>query len=80
MVDTRERLIGCFGSVFPNLSSDEILLASNASVASWDSLATITLVSVIEEEFGVSIEPDEYELLISFEMILDCLNNKTTNA
>jgi acyl carrier protein len=75
-----ERLQKCFGVVFPNLGPDEILRASSASVATWDSLATVTLVSVIEEEFGVTISPDEYEYMISFDLVSQCLESKTVNA
>jgi acyl carrier protein len=69
MSNEEERLTECFRSVFPDLSSDEILRASSASVATWDSLATVTLVSLIEEEFGVTISPAR-----------ECLKSKTVNA
>lgn len=80
MSDTEERLINCFSIVFPNLSPDELRRASNTSVATWDSLATVTLVSVIEEEFGVPIMPEEYEYMISFELVRECLKEKAANA
>jgi acyl carrier protein len=75
-----ERLQKCFAAVFPNLSDDEILRASSASIAAWDSLATVTLVSVIEEEFGITIAPEEYEEMISFDLVSQCLESKTINA
>lgn len=75
-----ERLQKCFAAVFPGLSSDEILRASSASIATWDSLATVTLVSVIEEEFGITIAPEEYEYMISFDLVSECLESKTVNA
>jgi len=80
MSNVEERLQGCFSAVFTNLSSDEILQCSNASVATWDSLATVTLVSLIEEEFGVTIAPEEYEYMVSFDLVTQCLKNKTVNA
>lgn len=80
MSNEEERLTECFRSVFPDLSSDEIPRASSASVATWDSLATVTLVSLIEEEFGVTISPDEYEYLVSFDLARECLKSKTVNA
>ena len=80
MSNEEERLKECFRSVFPNLSDDEILRASSASIATWDSLATVTLVSLIEEEFGVTIAPDEYEYLVSFDLARECLKSKTVNA
>lgn len=80
MPNQDERLQECFSNVFPNLSSEEILRASSASVATWDSLATVTLVSLIEEEFGVTISPDEYEYIVSFDLAMECLKSKTVNA
>ena len=80
MPSTDERLINCFSSVFPQLSPSEIPLASNTSVANWDSLATVTLISVIEEEFGVSFTIDDYDYVVSFELVRECLEGKTANA
>lgn len=75
-----ERLINCFNTVFPSLSVDEVVRASNASVANWDSLATVTLVSLIEEEFAVTIRPEDVEQFISFALVRECLKEKTANA
>lgn len=80
MSNMEERLQKCFSVVFPDLSGDEILRCSSASVATWDSLATVTLVSVIEEEFATTIAPDDYEYMISFELVSQCLESKTVNA
>jgi acyl carrier protein len=41
------------------------------SVAAWDSVAAITLVSVIEEEFGILMDLDRLADLDSFEQVLD---------
>ncbi len=38
-------------------------------------MASITLVSVIEEELGTEIDPDDLEQLVSFELVLDYLQN-----
>jgi acyl carrier protein len=76
MDDIRQRLIGCFSTVFPELAEKEIPLGSMASVGSWDSLATITLVTVIEEEFSVQIPPEDLAQFVSFELILDYLSGQ----
>jgi acyl carrier protein len=73
MADLEARLVNCFAVVFPELERQEIPSAATASLASWDSLAGITLISVIEEEFGIGISPDDVVDLVSFEMILDYL-------
>jgi acyl carrier protein len=66
MDDVRARLSKCFLVVFPKLKPEEVPSASNQTLASWDSLATVTLVNVIEEEFGVQIDPDDFGKLLSF--------------
>ncbi len=76
MDNSRERLTSCFSTVFPDLAPDEIPLASMASVGKWDSLATITLLTVIEEEFDLQIPPEDLEQLVSFDLILDYLERQ----
>ena len=66
MHDQESRLIRCFASVFPGLTEDEIRNCSAESIGMWDSLSSVTLAAVIEEEFGVSIDPDELAQLNSF--------------
>jgi acyl carrier protein len=76
MSDVRARLVKCFAAVFAELSEDEVALASPVTVGSWDSVASITLLSVIEEEFAIQIDPDDLEHLVSFELVLDYLQNE----
>jgi acyl carrier protein len=66
MSDQRNRLIRCFAAVFPTLTSQEILVTSVGSVGVWDSLATVKLVAVIEEEFNVQIDLSDPSRLDSF--------------
>ncbi len=73
MDDLRERLIKCFAAVFPDLKPEQIPQASQSWVPEWDSIATVTLLSVLEEEFGVSFDLEELEHLTDFESILDKL-------
>ncbi len=67
----RADLLKCFESVFPTLSEAEIEAATQVSVAEWDSVATITLVNVIEEELGVTMDFDRLGDLDSFEKVLE---------
>ena len=69
--------MNCFAAVFADLNNNEIQRASHTSVAKWDSLATVTLVSVIEEEFNVSVPPEDFEYFISFYLLLDFLKRRT---
>ncbi|CAN5283895.1 MAG: acyl carrier protein [Pyrinomonadaceae bacterium] len=78
--DTRSRLIKCFAVVFPELSEEEIPRASATSVESWDSVASVTLMSVIDEEFGIELDADSLEHLVSFEQMLDYLQRVQLTA
>jgi acyl carrier protein len=59
--------------VFPDLRAEEIPRASTASLAAWDSMAHITLLSSIAEEFGKSFELEDFEELVSYALIVDRL-------
>ncbi len=73
MDEVESRLVNCFATAFPELEPPEIPSVSMGSLASWDSLAGITLLSLIEEEFSISISPDDAASLVSFELIVDYL-------
>ena len=77
MAELENRLVNCFATVFPELDRQAIPSVAIGSLASWDSLAGITLISVVEEEFGVSISPDDMADLISFELVLDYLRRSS---
>jgi acyl carrier protein len=62
-----DRLIRCFASVFPTLTTDEIRKVSTDSTGIWDSLASVTLAAVIQEEFNVEIESVDLAKVHSFE-------------
>lgn len=48
-----DRLARCFQEVFPLLTRNQTLTASQSNTNTWDSLRAVTLIAVIEEEFGV---------------------------
>ena len=73
MDEQRARLIRCFTAVFPDVPPAEIPVATPERVAAWDSVANVTLLAVVEEEFGVTIDVDDLEHLTSFEALLDYL-------
>ena len=47
--------------------------ATQSTVEGWDSIAAITLVNVIEEEFGIQMDMDALADLDSFERIHEYL-------
>lgn len=61
------RLLRCFASVFPELSPEEIRIVSSQSTGHWDSLSTVMLTAVVQEEFNIEIEPEVVPELDSFE-------------
>ena len=77
MSDTtvRQRLLECFRAVFPN-TSDEALAASSAdTTSSWDSVIQVTLISIVEEDFGIRLPEEQYGELTSFASLLAFLEN-----
>ena len=77
MNNISSRVVNCFANVFPDIQPEEIPRASTASLAAWDSVAHITLLSAISEEFGVELEPEDFEELISYALIVDHLETRT---
>ncbi len=67
MPEQEDRLIRCFASIFPELTREEILHVSTESAGTWDSLSTVTLAAVIQQEFDVEIDSDVLSSLESFE-------------
>jgi acyl carrier protein len=78
MSEQEDRLIRCFASVFPELSPEEIRTINSESTGNWDSLSTVTLAAVVQEEFNVEIEPDVLPELTSFEAFQEYLQRIQT--
>jgi len=73
MPDAETRLVCCFQAVFPHLSAADIRLASQDTLEQWDSVAAITLVNVVEEEFNTQIDFDRLPDLDTFTKVLEYL-------
>jgi acyl carrier protein len=75
----REKLTKCFRAVFPGLPEAEISKARVDTVASWDSVAGITLLNLVAEEFQREVDFEELAELDSFEALVKYLspNGKT---
>jgi acyl carrier protein len=72
-VSVEDRLAACFTAVFPELDPSEVATASTETVEPWDSLASLTLVAVIEEEFEVAIDDLDLSELGSYAAFRDYL-------
>lgn len=73
MDDLEDKLRRCFGAVFPNLSGPEMEAASPETIPSWDSLTTVTLGALVEESFGLEIDPIDLPDLASYAAVVSYL-------
>ena len=71
-----ERLKRIFVTIFPHLSPNKIETADVETVETWDSVAAITLINLLEEEFGIEIDLDRASELRSFSEILGYLKER----
>lgn len=80
MSEVEDRLTKCFQTVFPDLPEAEIRKARQESITAWDSVAGITLLNVIEEEFQIQVDLELLAELDSFEHICDYLTRLVNAA
>ena len=66
MNNFHSRLATCFFALFPDLDSAELEEASVETVPTWDSVASATLMSLIEEEFEIELDIEQIGMLNSF--------------
>lgn len=75
-----QRLEKIFATVFPDLPAQRIKSASQDSVETWDSVAAITLMNLIEEDFEIEMDFDDVAELTSFSKIHDYLKGRLSHA
>jgi acyl carrier protein len=78
--DIAARLETCFAAVFPDLQPEQLRAAQAERVAAWDSMATVTLMAVINEEFGTDLDLDQMEPLGSFDALRSELEIRFANG
>jgi len=76
MADLQSRLVGCLSAAFPLLSPEEIPRASSTTVEAWGSVATATLMALVEEEFGIQVAAEDLTHFVSFREILAYLQSR----
>jgi acyl carrier protein len=69
MTEHAARLERCLQRVFPDFPADQLRTATMAAVPQWDSLATLSLVAMVEEEFQIEFALDRLGMLTSFATI-----------
>jgi acyl carrier protein len=72
-----DRLVGCFRQVFTDLTPAQIPGTSVETTAAWDSIAHITLLNLVQEEFGIEIDLDEFDKANSFTAMLELIRART---
>jgi acyl carrier protein len=76
MNNIETRLTECFTNVFPGLKPNQIAVANAETLSAWDSVAHITLLTAVGEEFRIEFEPDDYVDLLSYRQILAVLKDR----
>ncbi len=80
MNDIETRLMECLQTVFPGVPAAELTEASVQTLEQWDSLATVTIVALVEEQFGIEVEPDDLTRFDSFAHIAAFLASRPGSA
>ena len=76
----KEKLITCFLAVMPDLRIEDIPQASAVNASNWDSVTTVSLIAVVEEEFSISIDMDDLSHFDSFQNILEYLKKRAAQG
>ena len=76
MNDITARVSQCFLNVFPDLATTDLPRASQAGLPQWDSVAHVTLLSAISEEFNIELDDESFELLTSYPLVLDFVESQ----
>jgi acyl carrier protein len=69
MDDIRKKLAHCFSLTFPKVDPSQYATASAENTSDWDSVAQVTLLTLIGEEFGIEVDFSEFEGATSFESL-----------
>ena len=69
MNDVGSRLAKCLSAIFPMIPENQVRMVTQDTTEQWDSVASATLVVLLEEEFGIAIDAEDLAELESFESI-----------
>ena len=70
------KLKSIFQSVFNLESNEEVEKISRDNHNEWDSLAQLSIIAAVEDEFSTNIQVEEFERFISYEEIYTILKEK----
>jgi acyl carrier protein len=71
MTKISSRVSQFFLNIFPDLAVADLPRTSQASFPLWDSVAHVTLLSAIFEEFHLDLDEEAFESLTSYRLVLD---------
>lgn len=76
----RQKLAHCFSLAFPQLDPSQYAAANVDNTEGWDSMAQLTLLSLIGEEFEIDVDFEEFEDATSFQAIAGKLSEICARA
>ncbi|MEO8051853.1 MAG: acyl carrier protein [Acidobacteriota bacterium] len=76
----RDKLARCFALAFPQMDPSQYATASAANTSEWDSMAQVTLLTLIGEEFGIDVNFEEFEGATSFDSLASRINGISPGA
>jgi acyl carrier protein len=76
MTAIESRVSKCFLNVFPDLTAADLPRASQAGLPQWDSVAHVTLLSAISEEFQIELDDESFESLTSYLLVVDFVESQ----
>jgi acyl carrier protein len=77
MNNVEEKLSYCFSLAFPKLDPGRRATATSENTSGWDSVAQVTLLTLIGEEFGIDIDFEEFEGATSFQALASRIHEIT---
>jgi acyl carrier protein len=80
MSNIEQRVAQCFLNVFGDLQEKDLPRASQASMPRWDSVAHVTLLSAVAEEFDLELDEESFERLTSYPLIVDFVESRIGKA
>lgn len=75
-----EQLTRCFSQAFPQMEPSRYFTASAENTSEWDSMAQVTLLTLIGEEFNIDINFEEFEGATSFESLASRIREISARA
>ena len=76
----KEKLAHCFSLAFPKMDPGQYATATAENTSAWDSMAQVTLLTLIGEEFGIDIDFEEFEGATSFEALATRISEISANV